>query len=169
MFMRRRAFIYSLMLPGPIGQGLRACLTQASQEQFELANQDVDPFSSQWSKAMRQIELHGSGGICAPLVTRSFNTIFNKARFAEANWSTLGPGHDKDILSRMTFLYERLQTSTWSTAHEVKYQGLKRREDGLIAEFRPICNRETNPGDERTGVTLPVVQQAILRAFATTG
>ena len=164
MFMRPRALLDSLTLPGPVGAGLHACLSAETVTRFEALGRGHEPLSPGWRRAMRALPLADG---CAPLRTRRYNTTFNKARFAEAHWDVFGPGGEATILSRITCCYERFVPGAGATPSEVKYMGLKRREDDLIRRLRPMCNRETKLGQERLGIAWPEVRDAILDAFAT--
>ena len=166
MFMGRSALLHSLTLPGPVGAGLCECLSHATANQFRTLNSNHKPLSGAWRRAMRTLILVGPTGVCAPLITRRYNTTFNKARFAEAHWGLLGPGNEKTMLCHITCGYERLLTETDAVAQEVKYDRLKKREDDLIDRFKPICNRETKVGEEQAGITWLALRQAILDAFA---
>ncbi|RYE64914.1 MAG: hypothetical protein EOO81_13395, partial [Oxalobacteraceae bacterium] len=166
MFMSRSALVQSLSLPGPVGAGLRACLSDAMLVQFDDFRVEHEPPSLKSRYAMRKLNFVDEDGPCAPMVVRSFNTIFNKARFAEANWDLLGPKNDQKILSHITCGYERLQVGSGLAKSFIKANWLEPRETDLIRRMRPICNSHVPVGKERNNVGWLEVQQAILEAFA---
>lgn len=163
-FMSRAGFLASLTLPGPVGDGLRACLSEEAGRRLAEINRDHSPLTPGWTRAMRDFAPAGPDEVCAPLKVRGYQTTYNKARFADMNWDVLGPDNDADLLSHISCGYERFTPGTDIARSDIKKE-LERREAVLIDTFKPICNRQTQAGLERTGIRWPEVQAAILASF----
>lgn len=115
----------------------------------------------------------------SPLVEKHGGSCtFNKARFAERHWETLGPGNEDTLLARISFVYHQLPRS-WDARRNtvdgeggsrwVKRHWLRPVEKVLIEAFHPICNGETKPGTERNGIGPDEVEKMMATLFGGDG